>query len=502
MKRLLPILLLLFSVGVGAETISHTFSSGLKYVGEVKNRKIHGQGTMTWPSGTKYVGEWKDGKQHGQGTKTYAKGKKYVGEWKDNKEHGQGIWIGANGDKYVGEWNEGEMHGQGTFTFSGGSRYVGEWKEGEMHGQGTQTWAEGPYKKYTGHFYSGMAHGRGKLLFRNDNTYVGHLKKGARHGQGVMTYDYGDEYLGEYIGEWKDDKWHGQGTYTFADERKYVGEWKDGKSHGQGTFTSPDGEKYVGEYKDNKRHGQGTYTHADGTRFVGEFKAGHGWNTIKYNNLGQVIGKRIEGMSVPVCGNKKGRSWGTGFAVNQDHVVTNAHVLYCCKKVTVFDLLCSNEAEAAVVSTEQKSDLGLLRLDKSRKHYATLRSGNELGLGELVSVYERKSWANACPQYVFGRGKVTKLNWMVDDFRLMKHDARASEGSSGGPILGKAGSVIGVHQRGVQGLPSSGVKSHLLKGFLKSNNVAYKTAPSTEELSLSEIKKKSDKFTVIINCLN
>ena len=58
MKRLLPILLLVFSVGVGAETISHTFPSGDKYVGEVKNGKFHGQGTYTWVDGKKYVGEW------------------------------------------------------------------------------------------------------------------------------------------------------------------------------------------------------------------------------------------------------------------------------------------------------------------------------------------------------------------------------------------------------------------------------------------------------------
>jgi len=47
MKHLRLILLLVFSVGVGAETISHTFSDGSKYVGEVKGGKIHGQGTYT-----------------------------------------------------------------------------------------------------------------------------------------------------------------------------------------------------------------------------------------------------------------------------------------------------------------------------------------------------------------------------------------------------------------------------------------------------------------------
>ena len=38
-----------------------------KYVGEMKNGQLHGQGTYTWANGDKYIGEYKDGKEHGQG---------------------------------------------------------------------------------------------------------------------------------------------------------------------------------------------------------------------------------------------------------------------------------------------------------------------------------------------------------------------------------------------------------------------------------------------------
>ncbi len=47
-----------------------------------------------------------------------------------------------------------------------------------------------------------------------------------------------------------------QGTLTPASGAKYVGEWKDGKYHGQGTGTWADREiKYSGEWKDGKKHG-------------------------------------------------------------------------------------------------------------------------------------------------------------------------------------------------------------------------------------------------------
>ena len=44
-----------------------------------------------------------------------------------------------------------------------------------------------------------------------------------------------------------------------------------------GTYTVANGDKYVGEFKDDKRHGQGTYSYGPnskwaGDKYVGEFK--------------------------------------------------------------------------------------------------------------------------------------------------------------------------------------------------------------------------------------
>jgi len=103
------------------------------------------------------------------------------------------------------------------------------------------------------------------------DKYVGEWKDDKYHGYGIYTYTKGDKYVGEY----KDNKRHGQGTYTYADGTKYVGEHKDGKYHGQGTYTwntAPNkGDKYVGEYKDGKQNGYGTYTYAGGRKDSGYY---------------------------------------------------------------------------------------------------------------------------------------------------------------------------------------------------------------------------------------
>ena len=39
-------------------------------------------------------------------------------------------------------------------------------------------------------------------------------------------------------GKWKDGKYNGQGTVSYANGNKYVGKWKDGKYNGHGTETS------------------------------------------------------------------------------------------------------------------------------------------------------------------------------------------------------------------------------------------------------------------------
>ena len=93
---------------------------------------------------------------------------------------------------------------------------------------------------------------------------------------GTYIFGQNSDWAGDkYVGEWKDDKYHGYGIYTYTKGDKYVGEYKDDNPNGQGTYTwntAPNkGDKYVGEYKDGKYHGQGTYTFAEGRKDSGYY---------------------------------------------------------------------------------------------------------------------------------------------------------------------------------------------------------------------------------------
>ena len=85
---------------------------------------------------------------------------------------------------------------------------------------------------------------------------------------------------------------------TSPDGRKYVGEWKDDKKHGQGTYTWSDGSNYVGKFKDGIPNGQGTWTSPDGRKYEGKFKDGKKWNGTQYDKDGNMTRKYVNGKKI------------------------------------------------------------------------------------------------------------------------------------------------------------------------------------------------------------
>ena len=100
----------------------------------VKNwTNCFGTYTSTGANGNKYVGEWKDGKRHGQGSMTMGaetkwSGNNYSGDFKSNIANGYGTYTFANGDKYVGEFKNSRFHGKGIKTFTDGRVQEGIWE--------------------------------------------------------------------------------------------------------------------------------------------------------------------------------------------------------------------------------------------------------------------------------------------------------------------------------------------------------------------------------------
>lgn len=126
------------------------FPDESKYVGEVKNGKPNGKGTLTYPDkGGKYDGDWKNGKYHGDGKLTYHDGGIYIGQFKNGKCDGYGDFKIRGGQKYSGNWKNGKYHGQGTLIWTNWDetshkitkeKYIGEFKDGEIYTEKRLNW--------------------------------------------------------------------------------------------------------------------------------------------------------------------------------------------------------------------------------------------------------------------------------------------------------------------------------------------------------------------------
>ena len=124
----------------------------------------------------------------------------------------------------------------------------------------------------------------------------GVLYLSKRNGEWEWYKSGNEEKDGKYVGEIENGVPNGQGKSTNPNGRKYEGEWKDGKQNGQGIFTTLEGVKYIGGWKDRKMNGQGTFTYSNGSKYVGEWKDGERWNSLGYDEEGNIRYRYVNGI--------------------------------------------------------------------------------------------------------------------------------------------------------------------------------------------------------------
>ena len=90
------------------------------------------QGSSSYPNGGTYVGEFRDGKPNGLGTLTYRRHGEYVGEFRDGWPSGRGAYAYPDGRRYVGEWRNGDFNGRGVRTYPDRRKEDGEWSGGKL----------------------------------------------------------------------------------------------------------------------------------------------------------------------------------------------------------------------------------------------------------------------------------------------------------------------------------------------------------------------------------
>eukprot|EP00826_Nyctotherus_ovalis_P050332 TRINITY_DN6156_c0_g1_i1.p1 TRINITY_DN6156_c0_g1~~TRINITY_DN6156_c0_g1_i1.p1 ORF type:complete len:261 (-),score=17.60 TRINITY_DN6156_c0_g1_i1:221-1003(-) len=184
-----------------------------------------------------------------------------------------GILSYSNGDSYDGDWRHDQKLGNGKQASS--PRHSILQQRGQVHGRLERR--EERRQRYV------STQSVGTLYCANGEQYEGDWRDDKKHGHGIYTYQDG----GKYDGQWKSDVREGKGSgwregvgvLTEANKNLYNGWFKEDKRNERGVQYYSNGDKYNGDWVDDKRDGQGiaqkslgTLYYANGGRYNGSWK--------------------------------------------------------------------------------------------------------------------------------------------------------------------------------------------------------------------------------------
>ena len=185
--------------------------------------------------------------------------------------------------------------------------------------------------------------------------------------------------------------------------------------------------------------------------------------------------------------------------VAENYILTAAHVVEDCKRVTVSQGYKSTKARTIAVSATD--DLGLLKSKRGFDVVAKFRDGKAIGIGEMVVKY---GFSNEAPDGGWTRGETTALaGWNLTgrmDTNILDYNAESGPGNSGGPVLDQSGAVVGIVSSRAEKNNHSAVKSSVAEQFLAVNLVDYAKADSARILDPAGIAQDAEKYTVVVWC--
>ena len=198
-------------------------------------------------------------------------------------------------------------------------------------------------------------------------------------------------------------------------------------------------------------------------------------------------------------------SSGTGFFVGADgYVVTNAHVVEGCEDPKI---VCgfAQPTVAQVLARDARNDLALLKVDIAPDHVASLRAGVKVGEDIAAFGYPLQGTLSAGGNFTLGN--ISALAGMQNDSRHIQITAPVQPGNSGGPVVDRAGNVIGVvvsglgaHSKGAAQNVAFAINFNVLTAFLNAHGVPYATEVNEDPLRNVELAEKVRSMSVLILC--
>lgn len=135
-----------------------------------------------------------------------------------------------------------------------------------------------------------------------------------------------------------------------------------------------------------------------------------------------------------------GNSLGSGFALGENCIISNAHVIENQDNITVVTYS-GDKYRANIVAIDIDLDIVMLEVDNETFPYLSVADYNDTAIGEDVYTIG----APNSMTYTLTKGVLSAKNRAVGDYEYIQIDAAINAGNSGGPLLNDDGKVIGVN---------------------------------------------------------
>ena len=163
-----------------------------------------------------------------------------------------------------------------------------------------------------------------------------------------------------------------------------------------------------------------------------------------------------------------GNSLGSGFAVGENCIITNAHVLDNPNNIAL-TTYAGETHTAYLAGYDQDKDIAVLGVKDAKFSPLTFADYKSLNTGDDVyAIGAPKSMA-----YTLTKGVISAKEREIGKYKYIQTDAAINEGNSGGPLLNDAGNVIGINTLKMSDSEGIGlaIPMTVVSDFLKSLNI-------------------------------
>lgn len=181
-----------------------------------------------------------------------------------------------------------------------------------------------------------------------------------------------------------------------------------------------------------------------------------------------------------------GNSLGSGFAVGENCIITNAHVLDNPNNIAL-TTYAGETHTAYLVGYDQDKDIAVLGVKDAKFTPLTIADYKALNTGDDVyAIGAPKSMA-----YTLTKGVISAKEREIGKYKYIQTDAAINEGNSGGPLLNDEGNVIGVNTLKMSDSEGIGlaIPMTVVSDFLKSLNIELDENGNVSETIIQETKE-------------